>query len=258
MVQASVAWAQRQPVQNTPWARGAPRFFASGTGALGIISARAEGALGYGRPFYLATTAMAQGMTTAEYASGLVALRATLPFLETTFGMREVHAYWRTSMEARPRYAASDIGRHSGASSSMLYAHLEVTTNFPVGNSVLFGGFLWTKPLELERGRAIFDETHRVIVDPRGAVMFRTGALWTFGAVRIGPWAETFLVPRSGSPMVRVGPIATVRWTPHLDSLVGLNTMVTGPDDLGPFLGSFAFLNLRYRFATGEERPSFP
>jgi hypothetical protein len=246
----------------SPWAAGAARPFASGSATVGVLSARAEVMLGYGRPFWMATGFVAQATTTAEFFSGLVALRTVLPFVETTFGMREVASYWRAIFPTRAAYSRTDVRNAPGDSSKVLYAHLEIAANLPLGRSVVFANLMWTKPLDLARDHAVFDESHRIVLDRRGTVLIRTGALWGFPVgfadVRVGPWAEVFVLPRSGSPVVRIGPVATIRWTPHLDSLVGFNTPIAGPDDLGLVLGSFAFLNVRYRVATGERHPGFP
>lgn len=255
---AAVLGSKRADGATPSWAIAPPRGFASGVLSGGIVSARAEGNLGYGRPFWMASAASASVLATPEFIALFLGMRATLSALEVTFGLRDVASFRRGLPTLRDRFESEDFSLASPkarVSSAVFDAHAAV----PLSGGLVIASGSWTRPLDLPQGRAFYDETHRLVVSSRGAALAKAGYLFGImpDRLRIGPWGELAFAARPGGALVRAGVVGQLRLSDHLDALAGLLVPVRDPDALGVVVGSFGFCFLRYRFATGETASSF-
>ena len=65
-------------------------------------------------------------------------------------------------------------------------------------------------------------------------------------------------IPERFAYIGRAGPVLSVNITRHLEAQATALFVVASPDSIGLDGAEFSQLGLRYRWATGEERPAFP
>jgi hypothetical protein len=77
-------------------------------------------------------------------------------------------------------------------------------------------------------------------------------------ALKVGVLTEYLFSTGRDKPVFRVGPVAALQLTDHLEALATLSMAVYGPDSLGLAMGAYGLAGLRYRWATGEPDPKLP
>jgi hypothetical protein len=111
----------------------------------------------------------------------------------------------------------------------------------------------------------LFEEAFKVIIEPPFLWRARVGyvGVLAFGgeeehALRLGVAVEGIHNPARGLFVARVGPIASLPLTCHLEMVAAAMLVVGSPDRLGLLGAEFGEFALRYRWASGDPAPAFP
>jgi hypothetical protein len=89
----------------------------------------------------------------------------------------------------------------------------------------------------------------------------RTAAVVRFlneNSLKIGVLTEHVFGTGRSEPVTRLGPIASLQLTDHLEFNAALTLVVSGPDHLGIVHGTYGVAGVRWRWATGERSPKAP
>lgn len=245
----------------SPWDEGAPRPFVAGHLDVGAVFARPQLQLGYGQPHWKWFGVEAYALTTNGFFGLYAGTRASLPFLDFTMGVRDTWSYVRSFLPQRDTYEASDVDRSRAGHARYLAIDYELSGVVPLPGGYLVWGFLGASVLDAPASVHVFEESLRVVMRPPFAGNFRGGYVLALGRqqeVKAGALSETLVIPGRDATVVRLGPVATVRVTPHMEALLVLTGVVHGPDALGIWGGSYGFFGVRYRWATGERATDFP
>jgi hypothetical protein len=242
------------------WEQGRDRAFVAGRFDLGIVFARPAIMVGYGEPHWKWFGADAYVLTTNSFVATYAGTRASLPFADLTIGVRDTYAYYRSFLPRKAAYTQADVESPNGARSRYLAIDTELTLVGPIPTGYAYLGVLSTRLLDTPRDKDVFDESLRVVMKNRFALGLRLGYLAALGKdswVKAGILGEHVIMPERGHAS-RVGPIATLTLTEHTELVFVLTVVVDSPDSLGLVHGSYGFLGLRYRWATGDEKSQFP
>lgn len=249
------------PAKLSPWDQGEARPFVAGRFDLGVLFARPALMLGYGKPHWEWFGVEAYALTTNSFFATYAGTRASLPFLDFTMGLRDTWAYRRSLLARKARYDASDVSSAAHGHARYLAIDYELTGVLPVPAGYALFGVLATTVLDVPADEDVYDEGMRVVMRPPGAIDFRLGYLVAMGrgnAIKLGALTETIPLPGRGATVERVGPIASVALTDHLEGIFVFTAVVTSPDTLGLWHAPYGFAGVRYRWAMGDERPRFP
>jgi hypothetical protein len=239
----------------SPWAEGAPRTFAAGYMDAGAVYARPQMQIGYGQPHWRWFGAEVYALTTNGFFGAYAGTRASLPFLDFTMGVRDTWSYARSFLPRRAAYDAIDVDSARDERARYLTVDYELSGVVPMPGGYVVWSVLGAHVLDAPPNVDVFEEAFRVVMRPPFLADFRGGYVLALGhdeRVKLGAMSETLVIPARHATVVRVGPVGSVRLMPHTEALLVLTSVVYSPDTLGLYDGSYGFLGLRYRWASGE------
>jgi hypothetical protein len=234
------------------WQSDEHSFYASSASDAGIVYARPQLTLGYGSPFWSFSGFDGYLLSTNGFAAAYAGWRASLPFLDVQFGRRWNYPFNRRYLPKKDVYRARDLDLN-GSDSRATYA---VTEGELTLLAPLFHGaaFVEAHPMWFDApdGKFVFEEVMRVVIVPPFAMRTRLGFVYGFDErqnVKVGAMVEYLVTPGRPFNTTRVGPLALVSFRKDFEGLFTTTVVVSGPDDLGPYAGTYGFLGVRYRWA---------
>lgn len=234
------------------WQSDEDSFYASSASDAGIVYARPQLTLGYGSPFWKFSGFDGYLLSTNGFAAAYAGWRASLPFLDVMFGHRWNYPYDRRYLPPKDVYRPRDLELDDPAERATYeVTELELTLLAPVLHGA---AFIELHPMWFDApgDKWVFEEVMRVVIVPPFAMRTRLGYVYGFGVrqdLKIGAMVEYLVTP--GRPMntTRVGPLALVSFTKHFEGLFTTTVVVSGPDELGGYTGTYGFMGVRYRWA---------
>ncbi|MGE0323736.1 MAG: hypothetical protein AB7K71_04760 [Polyangiaceae bacterium] len=238
--------------QYSPWQSKKATPFASLATDVGVVYARPRLTLGYGAPFWNFIGVDAYWLVTNSFTSPYVGWRASLPFLDTFFGIRRTIPFDRRFLRKQEQYSDTDLGLENGGErSSYTAVDFELDLAAPVAHG---GAFLGVHPvlIDVPRDTYVYEEVLRVVMRPPFAMGIRGGYVYGFGEsqdVQLGALAEYVVVPGRPRGVTRGGPLFHVNFSKHLEGFAAFSFVLDSPDALGVVDGTYAFLGLLHRWA---------
>ncbi|MEO7095680.1 MAG: hypothetical protein ABI175_20650, partial [Polyangiales bacterium] len=243
------------------WSEGDARPFLSSRLDAGFGYGKAQLAVGYGKPHWIWIGAEAFAITTYEFAAFYAGIRAYLPFVDVALGVRDNYSYKFGFLEQREHHDSAEVKGTSGTHARYLAWEACLSGGLPVP-----GGYaLWEGTVDIVTDTPpnvhLYEESIRAIMQPPKIIMARLGYLLAFGRndfIKVGVLGEGIFLPGRDAHVLRIGPVANVNLTDHLEALGVVTFAVKSPDSLDTVLGGWAILGLRYKWATGDKLPRFP
>ena len=256
LLAAMIAAPRVAQAQEAPWKDEPRRPFVATTVDAGLPYAQPSLFVGWGRPHWQWAGVEARAGTTATFAHGFVGLRAVLPFLDASFGVRETQSFRWPLLARRERYGPD---AHDGEGNARYRAlDFELSGVVPVPAGFLVWDALAVRTLDVPAESDVYEESMRAIVRPPFAVNGRLGYVARVGRASFGPLGEAVVLPDRAGPVVRAGALASVQCTPHLEAIVALTLPIASPDALAILDASSGMLGVRWRWASTERAASFP
>jgi hypothetical protein len=258
---AAVVFAGAAPsvahADEAPWKSEERRPFVATTVDAGLPYAQPSLFVGWGQPHWQWAGIEARAGTTATFAHAFVGLRAALPFLDASFGVRETQSFRWPLLAQRDAY---DADAHEGEGNGARYRaiDLELSGVLPFPGGFLLWDALVVRTLSVPPERDVYEESLRAIVRPPVAAVGRLGYAARVGRVSFGPLAEVVALPQRAGPVVRGGVLASVQCSAHLEAVFALTLPITSPDALAVVDASSGLLGVRWRWASAERAASFP
>ena len=257
----SGADGQTSRPENGYWSDGGkPRWFLAQRSEVGPPYFKPYVSAGYGLPHWIWAGVDVNAIVTPEMAQLYAGVRAATPLLDLAFGLRDTWSFSKPLLAPADRFSGADVDGAPGPSLRYLAWEGEAVAILPLPYSAVGADFIAVHTLDVPPDRALYDESYRVIVDDPMFFNLRMGAvarLLREDALKVGFLCE-YLFGTGRGQTVRVGPVAMLQLTDHLDVNATVTMPVHSPDDLGLVLGTYAAAGLRYRTATGEKRPEPP
>jgi hypothetical protein len=242
------------------WQDGEKRWFVSSNIEAGAFL-KPQIAVGYGQPHWQNVTAEGYGITTTSFGAGYIGVRAALPFLSFRLGFRDTYSYYRSFLPVKSHYVSDDVGTPHGARAHYQAFEAELGGVAPVLDGYVIPVITTYAIAGVPGNHYVFDESLRGVMKAPYIAGFRLAYVKNFGKdnfLNIGALSELVVLPGREGNIVRVGPVAHMALTDHMDALAILSVVVNSPDSLGLFNGSFGVLGISYRWATGDPHPAFP
>jgi hypothetical protein len=240
---------------------GAPRWFVATKSDLGTPYVKPYFSFGYGLPHWLWAGIDVNAIATLELVQGYAGLRAASPILDLAFGLRDTKSFYKPFLAPAAAYTRDDVLNGANPTARYWAWEAEAVAIAPLPHSALLADFIMVRTLDVPSGKCVYDESYRAVVKNPFFAVFRIAAVARFlgeDSFKVGfLWESVFETGRERS-VVRVGPVAAIQITDHLEALGALTLPVRSPDALGPVLGSYGIAGLRYRWATGEPEPKLP
>jgi len=257
--QANAEWSG--PPKNGYWSVGRPRWFLAARPEVGTPYAKPYLSAGYGMPHWLWLGVDVNAILTLEMAQAYAGVRASSPVLDVALGIRDTWSFDKRFLPPGPRFTRSDVLDEQGARARYWALEGEAVGIVPLPYAGLIANVIVVRTLDVPEDRYIYDESYRAIVAKPLFVTLRLAAVARFFqeySVRAGVLTEHVFETGRDEPVWRVGPVASVQITDHLEAMAGVTLAVAGPDDLGLALGAYGTAGLRWRWATEEEKPEAP
>jgi hypothetical protein len=243
------------------WSEGKPRIFVSTRSEIGILYAKPYLSFGYGLPHWIWAGLDVNGIITPEFVQGYAGVRAASPVLDLAFGVRNTKSFSKPLLVAASSYGEADVLPGQGEGARYWAWEAEIVATAPLPYSALIADFIAVRTLDVPAGRLVYDESYRGVVRSPLFFVLRTGAvarLLNEEALKVGVVVEHLFGTGRNQPIWRVGPAFALQITDHLEAMAALTLHVAGPDALGLALGAYGVAGVRYRWATGEQRPELP
>lgn len=256
---ASPAW--QGPPANGYWSVGKPRWFVAARPEVGTPYAKPYVSLGYGMPHWLWLGVDVNAIITLEMAQAYGGVRASTPILDLAFGLRDTWSFEKSFMQPAPRFTRSDVLENDGERARYWAWEAEGVAVLPLPYAALVGNMIVVRTLDVPEDLYVFDESYRAIVAKPLFVTARLAAVARFFkeySVRVGVLGEHVFETGRPEGVWRVGPITSVQLTDHLELNAGVTLAVSSPDSLGLAMGAYGIAGLRWRWASGEEKPEAP
>lgn len=249
------------PPENGYWSVGKPRWFIAARPEIGTPYAKPYISLGYGMPHWLWLGVDVNAIITLEMAQAYAGVRASSPILDLAFGLRDTWSFDKGFLLPAPRYTREDVIDGPGERVRYWAWEAEAVAILPLPYAGLIADVIVVRTLDVPDDRYIYDESYRAIVAKPLFVTARFAAVARFFkeySVRVGVLTEHVFETGRDELVWRVGPIASVQLTDHLEAMAGVTLAVQSPDDLGLSLGTYGVAGVRWRWASGEENPEAP
>jgi hypothetical protein len=246
---------------NGYWSVGEPRFFVAARPEIGTPYAKPYVSAGYGMPHWIWVGVDVNAIFTLEMAQAYAGLRAATPIVDLAFGVRDTWSFGKRFIEPERNFTINDVSNGPGPLARYWAWEAEAVVVAPLPHSAIVGDFIVARTLDVPRDRYVFDESYRAIVAKPLFITMRVAAVVRFLAedsLRIGVLTEHVFETGREQPVWRVGPIASLQLTDHLEAMAGVTFAVSSPDDLGISLGSYGIAGVRWRWASGERDPEPP
>jgi hypothetical protein len=240
---------------------GTPRWFVSTKSDLGMAYVKPYLSFGYGLPHWIWAGVDVNGVATPEFVQGYAGFRAASPILDLAFGVRDTKSYDKPFLVPAAAYNHDQVLNATRPTARYLAWEAEAVAIAPLPYSALVFDFAVVRTLDVPTDRYVYDESYRAVVAQSFYGVFRVAAvarLLRENSLKIGCLMENVFWTGRAREVIRVGPVALIELTDHLDALGALTMAVWSPDSLGPILGSYGMMGLRYRWATGERAPKLP
>lgn len=227
-------------------------LYASSASDAGFVYARPQLTIGYGAPFWVFSGFDGYLLSTNGFAAAYAGWRASLPFLDFQIGHRWNYPFNRRYLPRKDRYHARDLDLNgSDERSTYGVTEMELTVLAPVLHGATF---LELHPMWFSApdGKLVFEEVMRVPVVPPFAMRTRLGYVYGVGPsqdAKFGVMVEYLVTPGRPQNTTRFGPLALVSFTKNFEGLFTTTVVVSGPDALGLYAGTYGFLGVRYRWA---------
>jgi len=249
--------AHAQPTEHdehkySEWQSNEHTLFAASASDVGVIYLRPHLTVGWGAPFWQFVGFDGYLLTTNSFAAAYAGWRASLPFLDVQLGSRWNYPYDRRFLPPQDSYTADELGMRDGSQRSVSrVTELEVTPLAPIFGGVAFLEFhpIW---FSTPHDQLMMEEVIRAIVAPPFAMRTRAGYVYKFGdkdRIKLGGMLEYLVLPGRPSNITRIGPLLLVSLAPRLEGLFTTTFVLSSPDSLGPYEGTYGFLGLRVRWA---------
>lgn len=251
----------QKPAENGYWSVGKPRFFLAARPEIGTPYAKPYVSLGYGMPHWLWLGVDVNAIVTLEMAQAYAGLRAASPILDLAIGLRDTWSFDKHFMMPAPRFTREDVLEGPGERSRYWAWEAEGVGVLPLPYAGIIANVIVVRTLDVPDDRYVYDESYRAIVAKPLFVTLRFAAVTRFlneYSVRVGVLTEHVFETGRPEPVWRVGPIASVLLTDHLEAMAGVTFAVASPDDLGLSLSTYGIAGVRWRWATGEAKPEAP
>lgn len=257
----ATAAASPKPPENGYWSVGKPRWFIAARPEVGTPYVKPYLSVGYGLPHWLWLGVDVNAIVTLEMAQAYAGLRAASPILDLAIGLRDTWSFDKHFMLPKPRYTREDVLEGPGERSRYWAWEAEGVGIVPLPYAGLIANVIVVRTLDVPADRYIYDESYRAIIAKPLFVTLRFAAVARFfneSSVRVGVLTEHVFETGRPHPVWRVGPIASVQITDHLEGMAGVTIAVASPDDLGLSLGTYGIAGVRWRWASGEDKPEAP
>lgn len=234
------------------WQSEKQSLYASSASDAGIVYARPQLTLGYGAPFWQFTGFDGYLLSTNGFAAAYAGWRASLPFLDVQFGRRWNYPFNRRYLPRKESYGPRDLDLNgSDERSTYAVTEGELTLLAPVLHGAVFveAHPMW---FSAPKDKYVFEEVMRVVIVPPFAMRTRLGYVLGIGKrqdYKVGAMVEYLVAPGRPSNTIRVGPLALLSFTKNFEGLFTTTMVVSGPDELGPYVGTYGFAGVRYRWA---------
>ena len=243
------------------WQAGKTRPFVSSTMDVGLWYFRPNLAGGWGRPHWawggLEVETRFAPTGAAEYAGAKLAT----PYLGLRAGGRYVFTTSRTFLPHDTTYTSDELDTTTEPQARYAAIEAQLDGSVPIGPVKVFTVLTGVMIQGVPERYHVFDETLKVVVDPPWVWRARLGAVVPIlprDRVTLGGAGEVIGIPERFAYIGRAGPVLSVNITRHLEAQATALFVVASPDSIGLDGAEFSQLGLRYRWATGEERPAFP
>ncbi len=241
-------------IRSDYWSRGSSRLFMSSRLEAGLVYAKPQVAVGYGRPFWSWVGVEAFGLTTNSFGGGFVGVRGALPFVSLSLGARDSYSYVRSYLPIKQHYTVDDVSRAPGEHARYVTLEAEAFAVAPVPLGYVLVAPVFYAVTDAPPGRYLYEESLRGIMKPPFIWALRTGYLLAFGHddfVKVGGLFEVVGLPGRDETILRAGPAGTMAFTEHLDLTGTFSMVISSPDSLGLWHGPFGQIGLTYYWATG-------
>jgi hypothetical protein len=247
--------------ENGYWSVGEPRWFLASKSDLGFFYVRPHVAFGYGLPHWFWAGIDVNAMSTIEFGQFYGGVRASSPLLDLTFGMRDSFAYKRPFLAPHASFNYDDVTYAPGPKARYWAWEAEAVAVVPLPYSGILIDYVAVETLDVPGDRYVYDESYRAIVGKPFFQVLRIAPVARIlpeGALKLGVLTEFLFSTGREKGVFRMGPVAALQLTDHLEALATLSMAVSSPDSMGLPLGAYGLAGLRYRWATGETAPKFP
>lgn len=251
------------PAEGAYWSAGRPRAFVAGSIDVGVISARTELDIGFGKPHHAwggieLWPRVSQGGVTL-YAGAKI----STPAFEARSGFRSYGATSQHLVTPAYRILGKELDSVDGPLTHYASVDSDVSTSIPLpgplGSLRLFVSV--HQILGIPDDYFVFEDLLRVVTDEGPLYRLRATHLAPvdkFGQLHVGGSVEVVGIPTRDAFVVRTGPVVTVNLTHHLEASASIGVLVGSRDELGLAGTDLGQIALRYRWATGDLWPDFP
>lgn len=249
---SGVSRADRPEKKYSAWQSDEHTLFVASASDVGVVYFRPHLTAGWGAPFWQFVGVDAYAISTNSFAAGYVGWRASLPWLDVQLGYRRTHAYNRQFLVPRALYTDTDLDLPDGGErSSYEVIELEITPAVPLFHGAAFVEIhpMW---IQAPRDRYVYEEVLRAVTDSYFAMRTRLGYVYSFGesgSVKLGGMIEYLVLPQRPSNVTRVGPVILISVSKNVEVLGTITMVLSSPDELGIYQGSYGLLGMRLRLA---------
>jgi hypothetical protein len=243
------------------WSEGHARWFLATKSDLGTGYVKPYFSAGYGVPHWVWTGLDLSSITTIEFSQVYAGVRAATPILDLAFGFRDTWSFQKPFLEPKSTYERGDLLGQAGPAARYWAWEGEAVGILPLPHSALLADFIVVRTLDVPKPKLVYDESYRAVVRDPLFMVLRVAPVLLFlreNALKVGALGEVLFDTGRPRNVVRIGPVAALSLTDHLEAVAGFTLVVSGPDQLGIALGTYGTACLRYRWATGERKPVFP
>ncbi len=243
------------------WSEGDPRWFLATKSDLGTGYIKPYVSAGYGLPHWIWAGVDLSSITTFEFTQVYAGVRAASPVLDLAFGVRDTWSFEKPFLAPKSSYRAADLLGPPGSSARYWAWEGEAVGILPLPHFALLGDFIVVRTLDVPSGLFVYDESYRAIVKNKLFMALRAAPVALFlkdNALKLGVLGELLFETGRQGNVTRLGPVAALSLTDHLEAVAGVTMVVSSPDSLGFALGTYGTACLRYRWATGEKKPTLP
>jgi hypothetical protein len=248
--------------ENGYWAEGAPRWFVSTKSEIGAPYTKPYFSFGYGLPHWIWTGIDVNAILTTSVLEVYGGARIiSTPEFDVAFGARDNWSFDKPFLNPKSSYTSDDVFKQPGKLAHYSALEAEAVAVLPLPYSALAFDFVMVDVLNKPSDQYLYEESYRLITKDPVFFVLRGAALARFlheQCFKVGVLAEWGFSTGRGSDVLRVGPIMMLQVTDHLALNMGFTVKAASPDHLGLTLGAYGIAGLRYTWATGERRPSFP
>jgi hypothetical protein len=253
---AGAAFAQAPAPEEVPpeqpyWAQGQARPFVALDAEAGA-HLRAVASVGFGKPHWLWGGAEAYVFETLDFGALYAGLRASLLAADLQLGVRRVFSRTHGAVTSAQSHALAEFENAPNLDYTSLTADL--SGGLPVPGGYVIYEFEALHVTDLASNQELLEEWDHVVTS--GSLLAgRLGYLYAWRWLKVGPMGDLTTSFGRGNT-TRLGAVASITLTNHLDLAGLLLIPLQSPDDLG-FKGTYGSLRLRWQWSTGESHPGF-